>query len=123
VGRKRWAKPSERFSLPVASQATNERAFSSIPETNRRVGYANLTLISRCSNRRQASPHHLHDALVDFLNRTIAVNGDYTQRVAGSNLLVFIEDPTVERGTLCLKPVLIAPRGRNSALVAAACAG
>ena len=60
---------------------------------------------------------------MDFINGAIAVDCDHTQRLTGGNLLVFIEDAAVERGAFLFKPVFVASRGRNRALVALAGAG
>ena len=72
-----------------------------------------------CSNCCQTSPYYLYDALVDFINGAIIVDYDHTQRLPGSNLPVFVEDPAVECRTLRFKTVFIASGGGDSALIAA----
>ena len=62
--------------------------------------------------------YHLYDALVDFINGAVAVDCDHTQRLAGGNLLVFVEDAAVERGALLLKAVFVASCGRDRTLIA-----
>ncbi len=42
--------------------------------------------------------YHLYDALMDFINGAIAVDCGHTQRLAGGDLLVFVEDAAIERG-------------------------
>jgi hypothetical protein len=61
----------------------------------------------------------LYDALVDFINGAVAIDCDHTQRLTGSNLLIFVEYPAIESRALGFEPVFVLSGGRDGTLIAA----
>ena len=62
--------------------------------------------------------YYFYDALVDFFNGAIAIDYRHTQRLAGRDRLILIEDPAIKLVVFLFKPVFIFPGRRHRPLIA-----